>query len=91
MTGTARRVRAALAAFGSLTLLGSLGACGGAVPDVPRLRIHNSGAVAAATQPVIDWVGEEPVAGTSFTYSIELDPNRPLLQIVRLVSVTKDE
>jgi hypothetical protein len=43
------------------------------------------------TQPVIDWVGEVPMDGTSFTYTIALDPDRPPLQIVRLVAVTRDE
>ena len=28
------------------------------------------------TQPVIDWVGENPVQGTLFTYIIDFDPSR---------------
>jgi hypothetical protein len=43
------------------------------------------------TVPVLDWVGEEPIDGAAFTYTITVDPSRPLLQIVRLISVTKDE
>jgi hypothetical protein len=43
------------------------------------------------TQPVIDWVGEEPLDGMAFTYTLEIDPGRPLLQSVQLVEVTTDE
>jgi hypothetical protein len=42
------------------------------------------------TQPVIDWVGEVPMDGTAFTYTIALDPSRPRLQIVQLIGVTED-
>jgi hypothetical protein len=42
------------------------------------------------TQPVIDWVGEEPMDGEDFTYTIALDPRRPPLQIVQLLDVTRD-
>lgn len=52
-----------------------------------RLEVNGQ----TVTQPVLDWVGEEPIDGATFTYTIELDPSRPLLQIVRLISVTKDE
>ena len=34
----------------------------------------------ALTQPVIDWVGEEPMAGEAFTYVLQYDRSRPLLQ-----------
>ena len=85
MTRPAAYVLAGLVSLGSL---GWFDACVGPTSDVPRLRIHNSGAVTAVK---LDWVGEEPIAGASFTYSIELDPSRPSLQIVRLDSVTKDE
>jgi len=43
------------------------------------------------TQPVIDWVGEEPMAGNAFTYTIDIDFNRPKLQRVLLISVTRDD
>jgi hypothetical protein len=42
------------------------------------------------TQPVIDWVGEEPIEGSEFTYTIDFDPSRPALQVVQLLNVTKD-
>ena len=41
------------------------------------------------TQPVIDWVGEEPMDGKAFTYAVDADANR--LPVIRLVSVTRDE
>ena len=28
-------------------------------------------------QPVIDWIGETPMAGNSFTYVIDFDPRKP--------------
>jgi hypothetical protein len=43
------------------------------------------------TQPVIDWVGEEPVPGAAFTYILDYDPTRPQMQQVQLVEVTQDE
>ncbi len=43
------------------------------------------------TQPVIDWVGEVPLEGQRFTYTIDADTSRPELQIVRLISVTQDD
>jgi hypothetical protein len=43
------------------------------------------------TQPVIDWVGEEPMEGNAFTYTIEVDFSRPQLQMVLLISVTRDD
>jgi hypothetical protein len=43
------------------------------------------------TQPIIDWVGETPMQGRAFTYTIDVDPRRPRFQIVQLFSVTRDE
>jgi hypothetical protein len=43
------------------------------------------------TQPVIDWVGEEPMPGESFTYTLDFDANRPQLQPIQLTNVTQDE
>lgn len=40
-------------------------------------------------QPVIDWVGEEPLKGQRFTYNLELTTNGANAGII-LVSVTKD-
>jgi hypothetical protein len=45
----------------------------------------------STTQPVIDWVGEKPMAGDSFTYTIDVDASRPELQRVQLSSVTRDD
>lgn len=42
------------------------------------------------TQPVIDWVGETPMEGTSFTYTINIDPDRDDGQIIQLTEVTED-
>jgi hypothetical protein len=42
-------------------------------------------------QPVIDWVGEQPMDGSAFTYTIAVDAGRPAFQIVQLIAVTKDE
>jgi hypothetical protein len=39
------------------------------------------------TQPVIDWVGEEPLEGKAFTYTIDYDP----IQRIQLIEVTIDE
>jgi hypothetical protein len=46
-----------------------------------------------ATQPVIDWVGELPMVGKSFTYTLELGPSSypSLRRMVQLVEVTVDE
>ena len=52
-------------------------------------RLEIGGAL--VTQPVIDWVGEEPMVGSSFTYALDVNPNRSELQIVQLVSVTRDD
>ena len=42
------------------------------------------------TQPVIDWVGETPLEGILFTYTLAYDPNRPQGQAIQLLEVTKD-
>jgi hypothetical protein len=41
-------------------------------------------------QPVIDWVGEEPMEGRAFSYSIELLDTPPLAPAIRLVSTRRD-
>ena len=46
---------------------------------------------ATVTQPVIDWVGERPMDGESFTYALDVDTGRPFHSMVRLVRVTRDE
>ena len=46
---------------------------------------------AIVTQPVIDWVGEEPTESGAFTYTLELAPRASQFPFVRLVSVTQDE
>jgi hypothetical protein len=43
------------------------------------------------TQPVIDWVGEEPMEGEAFTYVVEFNPGRPAMQAVELLDVIRDE
>lgn len=52
-----------------------------------RLEVHGQ----PITVPVIDWVGEEPMEGSAFTYTLAVDPDRSLLGIVRLIDVTQDE
>jgi hypothetical protein len=42
---------------------------------------------ATVMQPVIDWVGESPLPGQSYTYVIELEPSRPQMQQITLVAV----
>jgi hypothetical protein len=42
------------------------------------------------TQPVIDWVGEMPMEGRAFTYTIDVDFRRPRLQTIQLLTVTRD-
>ena len=42
-------------------------------------------------QPVIDWVGEMPMAGHSFTYVIEFDTRKPDWQAIQLAEVTADD
>lgn len=46
-------------------------------------RFEVDGAI--VTQPVIDWVGEVPIEGESFTYSLATDGQR-----IELVDVTRD-
>jgi hypothetical protein len=46
---------------------------------------------ATVSQPVIDWVGEEPMEGEAFTYVLEVDPLGSPFQVVRLVSASRDE
>ena len=43
-------------------------------------------------QPVVDWIGEAPMEGKSFTYILELDPSRweTENQVIRLIKVSKD-
>lgn len=43
------------------------------------------------TQPVIDWVGEMPMEGSTFTYTIQFDPNNPQLQRIMLTNVNRDQ
>jgi hypothetical protein len=43
------------------------------------------------TQPVIDWVGEEPLLADRFTYTLDFDPSRPQMQMVQLLEVTQGE
>jgi hypothetical protein len=43
----------------------------------------------AHRQPVIDWVGESPMEGRLFTYTIEVRPAGPFR--LELVSVTRDQ
>jgi hypothetical protein len=44
------------------------------------------------TQPVIDWVGETPMEGNLFTYTLDFDPSRvDTGDGVRLVDVKKDD
>jgi hypothetical protein len=52
-----------------------------------RLWVHGQ----IVTIPTIDWVGEEPMEGSDFTYVLAVDPDRSLLAIVRLVNVIKDD
>jgi hypothetical protein len=42
------------------------------------------------TQPVIDWVGESPMAGTQFTYPIKLDLGKVQGNQIELVEVLVD-
>ncbi len=43
------------------------------------------------TQPVIDWVGETPMEGNSFTYTIAFNPDNPNMMRIELVNVTRDQ
>jgi hypothetical protein len=42
------------------------------------------------TQPVIDWVGENPRAGKLFTYVIQYDPSKPKPEQIQLIEVRND-
>ncbi len=41
-------------------------------------------------QPVVDWVGEKPMAGTRFTYQIQLDPTILPGRQIQLIQVVVD-
>lgn len=41
-------------------------------------------------QPVIDWVGESPRPGQSYTYVLEFDPTSTTMMAVQLVEVLAD-
>jgi hypothetical protein len=44
------------------------------------------------TQPVMDWVGESPMSGILFTYTIDFDPNRAdTVEGIRLIDVKNDD
>jgi len=44
------------------------------------------------TQPVTDWVGESPMSGILFTYTIDFDPNRTNTgDRIRLIEVKNDD
>jgi len=43
------------------------------------------------TQPVSDWVGEKPMPGHSFTYTLDFDPDRQRRQTVQLIGIIRDE
>jgi hypothetical protein len=44
------------------------------------------------TQPVIDWIGEKPISGKLFTYTIDFDPNRTNTgDRVRLINIKIDD
>jgi len=44
-------------------------------------------------QPVVDWVGETPMPGENFSYTIDVDPARWQTegQVIQLVKVSKDQ
>lgn len=42
------------------------------------------------TQPVIDWVGESPIEGNTFTYTVKYDPNAETFIRIELVNVHRD-
>jgi hypothetical protein len=44
------------------------------------------------TEPAIDWIGESPMNGTLFTYTIDFDPNRINTgNRIRLIEVKNDD
>lgn len=42
-------------------------------------------------QPVIDWMGEAPMEGESFTYTIRYDPSQTDMLAIQLGEVTQDD
>ena len=45
----------------------------------------------SVTQPVLDWMGEEPIDGEAFTYVIDLDPSRDPVFLIQLQGIEQDE
>lgn len=43
------------------------------------------------TQPVIGWVGEAPMPGSAFTYTITYNPAALPIQRIQLVTVNRDQ
>lgn len=43
------------------------------------------------TQPVMDWVGEKPMDGSAFTYTIQFNPNQVQSLAIQLTNVTRDQ
>ena len=44
------------------------------------------------TEPAIDWIGESPMSGTLFTYTIDFDPDRTNTgDRIRLLEVKNDD
>jgi hypothetical protein len=42
-------------------------------------------------QPVVDFMGETPLDGVAFTYTIDILPSNPYLQVIQLIAVKKEE
>ena len=43
------------------------------------------------TQPVIDWMGENPIEGDMFTYVVDFDPHRfGVVEVMHLIEVKVD-
>ncbi len=42
------------------------------------------------TQPVVDWVGEKPMEGDTFTYVVEFDPDRQFPEMIRLIEAIRE-
>jgi hypothetical protein len=65
--------------------------------DVPGAGVYGYAAYeyelngAMTVQPVIDWVGEVPMEGTAFTYSIRSIVTDEGYDFIELVEVTRDE
>jgi hypothetical protein len=46
----------------------------------------------AVTEPAVDWIGENPMSGILFTYTIDFDPNRTNTgDRIRLIEVKNDD